>query len=77
VAAVSSGSKSNALCPRLTGDDFSRIGGPHEGFGIIVGFPEEAVDGGLEIDDRAVRAAFESAFGQLGEEALDSVEPGG
>jgi hypothetical protein len=58
------------------GDDFIGICGPDEGFGIIVGFAEEAVDGGLEIDDRAEHAAFEAALG-LGEEALDSVEPGG
>jgi hypothetical protein len=30
------------------GDDFIGIGGPDEGVGIIVGFAEEAVDGGLE-----------------------------
>jgi len=59
------------------GDDLIGIGGPYEGFGVIVGFPEEAVDGGLEIDDRAKHAASEAALGQLGEEALDGVEPGG
>jgi hypothetical protein len=59
------------------GDDFLGIGGPHEGLGIVVGFPEKAIDRGLEIDDRAKHAAFEAALGQLGEEALDGVEPGG
>ena len=44
---------------------------------MIVGFPQEAIDRGLEVDDRAEHAAFEAALGQLGEEALDSVEPGG
>ena len=58
------------------GDDFVGIGGPHEGFGIIVGLSQEAVDGGLEIDDRAEHAAFETPLGQLGEEALDGIEPG-
>jgi hypothetical protein len=38
---------------------------------------EEAVDGGLEIDDRTEDAAFEAALGQFGEEALDRIEPGG
>ena len=44
---------------------------------MIVGFLQEAVDGGLEIDDRAEDAAFEAAFGQFGEEALDRIEPRG
>ena len=59
------------------GDDFVGIGGPHEGFGVIVGFLLEAVDGGLEIDNRAEGAAFEAAFGQFGEEALGRIEPRG
>ena len=59
------------------GDDFVGIGGPHEGFGVIVGFLQEAVDGGLEIDNRAEDAAFEAAVGQLSEEALDRIEPRG
>ena len=58
-------------------DDFIRIGGPHEGLGVLVSFLQEAVDGGLEIDDRAEGAGFEAAFGQFGEEALDRIEPGG
>jgi hypothetical protein len=32
-----------------SGDDFVWVGGPGEGFGIIVGLDDEAVDGGLEI----------------------------
>jgi hypothetical protein len=31
---------------------------------VLVGLPQEAVDGGLEIDDRAEDAAFEAAPGQ-------------
>jgi hypothetical protein len=31
----------------------------------------------LEIDDRAENPAFEAAPGQLGEEAIDGIEPGG
>ena len=58
-----------------SGDDFVGIGGPDEGLWVIVGFPQEAVDGGLEFDDRAEDAAFEAASGQLGEEALDGIEP--
>ena len=48
-------------------DDFVGIGGPFEGLGVIVGLFDEAVDGGLEIDDRAKDAAFETPSGQLGE----------
>ena len=44
---------------------------------MIIGFAEEAINRGLEIDDRAEHAAFEAALGQLGEEALDGVELGG
>ena len=66
------------MVPTFDGsDDFIGIGGPHEGLGVIVGFLQEAVDGGLEIDNRAEDPAFEAAPGQLGEEALDRVEPGG
>jgi hypothetical protein len=43
---------------------------------VAVGLGEEAVDGGLEIDDGAEDAAFEAALGQLGEKAFDGVEPG-
>jgi hypothetical protein len=34
------------------GDDFMWIGGSDERLGSVVGFLEEAIDGGLEIDDR-------------------------
>ena len=37
------------------GDDFFGIGGPGEGLGHLVGLLDEAVDGGLEIDDRSGR----------------------
>jgi hypothetical protein len=51
-----------------SGDDFVGIGGPSEGLRIIVGLPEEAVDRGLEVDNRAEYTAFESALAQLSEE---------
>src|SRR5436309_5876886 len=64
--------------PALDGDDdFVGIGGPGEGLWVVVGLIEEAVDGGLEVDDRAEYATLEAALGQLGEEALDRIEPGG
>ena len=58
------------------GDDFVWIGDPGEGPWIAVGLGEEAVDGGLKVDDRSEDAALQAAFGQLGEEALNGVEPG-
>ena len=58
------------------GDDFVGIGGPGEGLGHLVGLLDEAVDGGLEIDDRSEDAAFQPSLRQLGEEALDGVQPG-
>ena len=57
------------------GDDFVGVGGPDERFGLLVVFGEEAVDGGLEVDDRVKDAALEATLRQFGEEALDGVEP--
>ena len=57
------------------GDDFVRVGGPSEGLGMGVVIVEETIDGFLEIGHRAKDAAFESAFGEDGEEAFDGVEP--
>ena len=58
------------------GDDFVWVSGPCEGFGVDIGLGDEAVDGGLEIDDGAEDAALEAALGELGEEAFDGIEPG-
>ncbi len=57
-------------------DDFIRIGGPDEWprFGVVLF--EESINGGLQVDDGVEDAAFEPALGELGEEALDGVEPG-
>jgi hypothetical protein len=59
------------------GDDFVWIGGPCEGSGIVVGLGEEAIDGGLKVDHALEDAALEPAFAELGEEALDGVDPTG
>jgi hypothetical protein len=65
------------LVPAIDGgDDFIWVGGPDEGLGFVVGLGDEAVDGGLEFGDGAEDAAFEAAPGELGEEALDGIEPG-
>jgi hypothetical protein len=39
-------------------------------------FDDEAIDSGLQVDDRYEDAAFQSPLRELGEEAFDSVEPG-
>ncbi|MEY9101127.1 hypothetical protein ABIA24_004100 [Sinorhizobium fredii] len=56
-------------------DDFVGIGGPGEGLGLLVVLCKEAVDGGLEVNDRMKDAALEATLRQFGEEALDGVEP--
>ena len=52
------------------GDDAVGIGGPCERLGLQVVLGEEAVDGGLEVDEGMEDAALEAAFGELGKEAL-------
>ena len=46
-------------------DDFIRAGGPGKRFGIFVGFGDEAIDGGLEIDESVEDAAFERRLASL------------
>lgn len=58
------------------GDDFVGVSGPGEGFGLSIVLGEEAVDGRLQVDDRMKDASLEASLRQLGEEALDGVEPG-
>ena len=58
-------------------DDLVGAGGPDEGFWILVVLGTEAIDGGLEIDDGMEHTAFQVPFRELGEEALDGIEPGG
>ena len=50
---------------------------PYEGFcaGLVLLF-DEPVDSGLQVDQRMKDAMFEATAGQLGEEALDRVQPG-
>jgi len=58
------------------GDDFIWVCGPDEGLWFLVGLGDEAVDGGLEFDDRAKDASLKAAPGEFGEEALNGIEPG-
>ena len=51
-------------------DDFVGIGGPGEGLWVIVGFGEKAVDGRLEIDDRAAALVAQQPVNRGPHEAL-------
>ena len=51
-------------------DDAVWTCGPLEGSRIDIVFGDEAVDGGLEIDDGVEHAALEPPFGESGEEIL-------
>ena len=64
------------MVPSFDGsDDPIWIGGPGEGFGVFVGFGDEAIDGGLEIDEGIEDTPLEAPFCEFGEEAFDGVEP--
>src|ERR1044072_3473795 len=56
--------------------DFVWIGGPGEGLGFSVVIFKEAVNGGLQVNDRAEDTALQPSLGQFGEEAFDGIEPG-
>ena len=58
------------------GDNLIGIGLPDKRPGFLIMLFDEAVDGGLESDDGVKHAAFQPSVGQLGEEALDGVQPG-
>jgi hypothetical protein len=47
------------------GDDFVWIGGPDEGLWLLVVVGDEAIDGGLEIDDAFEDAALLPPLGAL------------
>lgn len=57
------------------GDDPVWVGGPDERLGIGILLGDEAVDGGLKIDERVERSPLQAPSGELGEEPLDCVEP--
>jgi hypothetical protein len=62
------------LEPLVSGsDDSVGISSPDERLWCLVVFGNEAVDGGLAIDDRVEYAIWQSSPCQDGEEALDGV----
>jgi hypothetical protein len=56
---------------------FLGVLGPGKGLWVCVWLVEEAVDCIFEFLDGSEYAALEAFLGELGEEALDGVEPGG
>jgi hypothetical protein len=59
------------LVPASDGaDDFVRISGPSEGLRLDIVFDDEAIDGGLQIDDRDEDNALQSPLGEFCEEAI-------
>jgi hypothetical protein len=65
------------LAPSIDGsDDFVGIGGPDKGLGRMIGLGDEAVDGGLELDEGSEDATLEASPRELGEKAFDGVESG-
>jgi len=57
------------------GDDFVGIGFPNEGLGLGIVLGDQAVDGGLQVDDAMEHAMLQSPAGEFGEEALDGDKP--
>src|SRR5215813_6627430 len=57
-------------------DDCMRVSSPDEGLGVVVGFGEISIDGGLEINDALEHASLEPLLGQFAEEPFDGIEPG-
>ncbi len=65
------------MVPSFDGcNDFVRVGRPFEGFGVFVGLSDEAIDGGLEIDEGVKDPTFEPSPCEFGEEPFDGIEPG-
>ena len=66
------------MSPALDGGE-DRVGGfgRDERLGFVVGLGDEAVDGGLQFDDRGEDAALEVLPGEPGKPAFDRVPPGG
>jgi hypothetical protein len=56
-------------------DDFIRIGDPVKRFGVFVGFGDEAIDGGLEINEGVEDTTVKPPPGEFGEETFDGIEP--
>ena len=58
------------------GEDVGGSGGPDEGLGVPVVLGEVAMDGDLQVGNALEDSAADALAGDLGEEALDEIEPG-
>ena len=58
-----------------SGDDLVRVSLPDEGARRLIMLFDEAIDGGLQIDNGVEDAVFQSPSGQRCKEALDGIEP--
>ena len=58
-------------------DDGIGVGGPEEGFGIGIGFLQEAVDGGLEIGDALETARLSRRRVSLAKKPSTALSQGG
>ena len=58
------------------GEDVGGSGGPDEGLGVPVVLGEVAMDGDLQVGNALEDTAADALAGDLGEEALDEIEPG-
>ena len=68
--------ESSTWCPSsYGGDDSVWVGVRGEGPGVCFGLGDEAVDGGLQVDDGAEDAALEATSAELDEKAHDGIEP--
>src|SRR5215813_6377296 len=68
---------SNACLPRLTAARMASADLVQTNrLGLVVGFSDEAVDGGLKLDNRGEDAAFEALPGERGKQAFDGIGPG-
>ena len=64
------------MVPSFDGsDDFIRIGDPGKRFGVFVGFGDESIDGGLEINEGVEDTTVKPPLGEFGEETFDGIEP--
>jgi len=57
------------------GDDLVRVSFPDERLWGLVVLLDEAVDGRLAIDEGVEAAVFEPSAGELGEKALNGIQP--
>src|SRR5947208_11190026 len=63
--------------PLDAGEDVIGGFGPDEGLGVDIDGLDVGGDGRFEVSRRTMDAAADLLFGEIGEEALDLVDPGG